>query len=105
MLGLPLANAAPRTAPDYIKMIAEDLPKANPAPAPPYRHDVPVQDFLDPIQSLHDNLGGFGGCGGARKGGTRCGCGGLGGWGGGLSCGTNQNDGRIGGRRKKAADR
>ena len=53
MLSPPLANAAPVTASDYIKKTAEDLPKANPASAPPYRHDVPVQDFLEPIQSIH----------------------------------------------------
>ena len=53
MLGLPLANAAPVTAPDYIKTTAENLPKANPAPAPPYCYDVPVRDFIEPIQSIH----------------------------------------------------
>ena len=55
--------------PQVIKMTAEDLPKANPAPAAPYRHDVPEQDFLEPIQSIHENFEGFGGCGGGRKGG------------------------------------
>ena len=47
MLDLLLANAAPVTAPDYIKTTAEDLPKANPAPAPAYCHDVPVRDFVE----------------------------------------------------------
>ena len=44
--------------------------KSTPAPAPPCCHDVLVQDSLEIIQSICENLGGFCGCGGARKGGT-----------------------------------
>ena len=62
------AEAAVHDAIETIENIVDGLKKT--APAPPYCHDVPSpsQNVLEPIQSICENLEGFCGCGGSRKG-------------------------------------